>query len=181
MVVTFASAYPEYFAGPADAKKVKGVDYNGLKTYEDWDAGNGKNSLAVEILEAMPVEKNTLDAHIKIALADHYMAKALCTTLLKQIVNWWRWFKSMIAQFHQALLHRACLNGACSRVIKASVWQVCSGTLQGLFDKLRTVTVGSCGAHLVTTPAKRMGLFHHPTLQQHRILKHFEEKNWVTH
>ena len=82
MVVSFATNYPEQFEGSKNSIKARGVDFNAIKTYEEWDAGDGRNGLSNIIINGIRREKTELTAHIHMALAAHLTARTLCDAFL---------------------------------------------------------------------------------------------------
>ena len=88
MVVSFATKYPEQFECSKDTVKLRGVGFSAIKTFEEWDAGDGRNGLGNLINSGIPQEKAELGAHIQIALAGHMTAKTLCDNLLSQVCVW---------------------------------------------------------------------------------------------
>ena len=92
MVVSFATKYPEQFECSKETVKARGVDFSAIKTFEEWDAGDGRNGLGNLINSGIPRENAELGAQIQIALAGHMIVKSLCDNLLNQVCVWWYWF-----------------------------------------------------------------------------------------
>ena len=119
MVVSFTTKYLEQFEGSKDTVNDRGVNFNAIKNFEEWDAGDGRNGLGNVINTGIPREKAELSAHIKIALAGHMTAHTLCDSLLAQVCVWWYWFYPTYNTFHGKILRRGCPDGKYSKDAKS--------------------------------------------------------------
>ena len=169
VVASFQSQDPEIF----------GNNYSNLKTFNDWDAGDGVDGVYNTISRGMEDWMSSLSTSIDHTFEMHPAALSLCRELMSLTVDFFRKMSSMMSVLYRELMVKTFGSDNPSKESKAICWKIVLTLVKVIFRELRKVRVGSEHAYSFSDRANPLYLW--GVLQAHRVMADFVKTNFREH
>ena len=169
VVASFQSQDPEIF----------GNNYSNLKTFNDWDGGDGVEGVYNTISIGMEDWMSSLSTSIDHTFEMHPAALSVCKELLSLTVDFFRKMSSMMSILYRELMVTTFGSDNPSKESKAICWKIVLTLVRVIFRELRKVRVGS--EHAYNFPHRANALYLWGILQAHRVMAEFVKTNFREH
>ena len=88
-------------------------------------------------------------------------------------MDFWNSYVPMLTAFYKKMIAKVCREKTCSPALLQVCWDVATGALKVMLNKVHKIRVHASSAHIMRGP-QGLGLFLHATLHELRVLKHFK-------
>ena len=183
MIHSFHTQVPPVFAGSQDKELADKNPFGAIKTYLDWNPGDGIGGVYNKINGALPDLKKTLLGMMRHHLADHPIALQLCEQLLVATLAFIDVLSAEIAGFYRFLLTTTYgVAGPYTAKAQALCWELVEKLLSVFFLKTRTVRAPAQHAYSSIEDTDDLNAtFLWAIVQAHGVMQDFQEYEFRRH